>query len=838
MGTSNSTQAEHAGTQLPWLKTACILCECNCGIEVQLDDRRLAKIRGDKDHPDSQGYTCEKPLRLDYYQNSRQRLDTPMRRLADGTYEAIDWDTALDEIAERLTAIQRRHGGAAIAFYGGGGQGNHTNGAHGRALMNAVGAQLYSNALGQEKTGEAWVDSHLYGSHTTGDFDHCEVAVFVGKNPWQSHCVPRARPTLREMARDPRRSIIVIDPRLTETAEMADFHLRVNPGTDAWCLAALVAVLVQDDLIAHDWLREHTVGTEEVLAAYREVDIASCAAACGVPEEQLRAAARRIAEANSVATFEDLGVQMSPNSTLVSYIQKMLWLLTGNYAKRGGMSQHSSMLPIHSEWWPVDQRRRLARHKIRRSVGLAMMSQGAALLRSGIALAGRTAAGRALAATASTTLLDAFFEATSTVLADDLAGRLGMYANAPATTPVSGARVVGGLIPATAIVDEILTDHPRRIRALFTDAANPVHSLPESERLREAYEKLELSVAIDVAMTETARCADYVLPAATQFEKWEASLFNFHFPHNSFQLRAPLLEPLAGTRPEAEIYAEIIDRLHVVDEKVVHQLSLAAEAGIEAFTLAFFATVRADPGLGGLTPYLLYRTLGRALGPGREATAIVWGLSHLAAIAQPDGLDRAGFTETGVRRGQQLFEAILDRREGVTFTVDDLENTWGYVRHEDGKLHLAIPELLHELREVTTGRPEQADPQFPLTLSAGERRSFTANVILRDPDWRRRDVRGALRISPEDAAAVGIEHGGHARVVTRTGSAVTTVEVSDTMQPGHVSLPNGMGVSFPTDTGEESVVGVSLNELTSNARRDKFVGTPWHKNVPARVEPL
>ena len=108
-----------------WQKTACILCECSCGLEVSLDGRRLAKIRGDKQHPGSQGYTCEKPLRLQHYQGGPHRLDTPMRRRSDGTYESIGWDAALDEIATRLQDIRRRHGGQAFGFYGGGGQGNH-----------------------------------------------------------------------------------------------------------------------------------------------------------------------------------------------------------------------------------------------------------------------------------------------------------------------------------------------------------------------------------------------------------------------------------------------------------------------------------------------------------------------------------------------------------------------------------------------------------------------------------------------------------------------------------------------------------------------------------------
>ena len=112
-----------------WQSTACILCECNCGIVVQLEGRTLAKIRGDKEHPASQGYTCNKALRLDHYQNNSSRLTSPMRRRSDGSYEEIDWDTAIAEIADGFKHIRDTHGGDKVFYYGGGGQGNHLGGA-------------------------------------------------------------------------------------------------------------------------------------------------------------------------------------------------------------------------------------------------------------------------------------------------------------------------------------------------------------------------------------------------------------------------------------------------------------------------------------------------------------------------------------------------------------------------------------------------------------------------------------------------------------------------------------------------------------------------------------
>ena len=335
-----------SATEATWSRTACILCECNCGIEVQLDGRRLERIRGDRAHPGTQGYTCNKAMRLDHYQNGGHRLTTPLRRRGDGSFEEIDWDTAIREIAERCMSIRDAHGGESILYYGGGGQGNHLGGSYSGAFLRAIGSRVPVGRSRQEKTGEAWVEHRLYGSHTRGEFELAEASLFIGKNPWMSQSFPRARVVLKEIARDPERSMIVIDPVLTDTAKLADFHLRVRPGTDAWCLAAMVGVLVQEELVDREFLDSHVSGAEPVLAAFRDLDVPRYAGHCGVTEELIRAASRRIARAESVATFEDLGIQQGPNSTLCSYLNRLLWVLTGNFGKPGGMHLHTSFVNL------------------------------------------------------------------------------------------------------------------------------------------------------------------------------------------------------------------------------------------------------------------------------------------------------------------------------------------------------------------------------------------------------------------------------------------------------------------------------------------------------------
>jgi anaerobic selenocysteine-containing dehydrogenase len=736
-----------------WKPTACILCECNCGIVVQVEDRRLARIRGDKEHPGSQGYTCNKALRLDHYQNNRARLTSPMRRRPDGTFEEIDWDTAIVEIAEGFKHIRDTHGGDKIFYYGGGGQGNHLGGAYSGAFLKALGSRYRSNALAQEKTGEAWVDAQLYGGHTRGEFEHAEMSVFVGKNPWMSQSFPRARVVLNEIAKDPTRSMVVIDPVLTDTAKMSDFHLRVRPGTDAWCLAALAAVLVQENLCDEAFLAERVHGVDTVRDALRDVPIGDYAQRCGVDEELIRAAARRIGTAASVAVFEDLGIQQGPNSTLCSYLNKLLWILTGNFAKKGGQHLHSSFAPLFS-----------------------------------------TVSGR---------------------------------------TPVTGAPIIAGLIPANAVPEEILTDHPDRFRAMIVESGNPAHSLADSTACREAFRALELMVVVDVAMTETARLAHYVLPAASQFEKPEATFFNFEFPHNGFQLRRPLLDPLPGTLPEPEIWARLVRALGVVDEADLRPLREAAQQGRQAYTEAFLAAVAGNPTLAKVLPYVLYETLGPTLPDGLAGAAALWGLAQKTAMAYPEAVRRAGHAD-----GNALFDAILDSPSGITFTAHNYEDDFALITHSDHKIALEIPEMLDDLRALTDATPRLTTSEFPIVLSVGERRAYTANDIFRDPSWRKRDADGALRVSVEDAQALGLVDGGRARISTAAGHAEASIEITETMLPGHAALPNGFGLDYIDDDGHTVIPGVAPNMLTSTRWRDRYAGTPWHKHVPARIEAL
>lgn len=758
------------GSSGDWQSTACILCSQNCGLEVRVDGRSIAKIKGDKAHPASEGYVCQKAQRLEYYQNGMHRLTSPLRRRADGSFEEVSWDTAIREIAAKIVEIRDTHGGHALAQFGGGGQGNHLGGAYLSSLRAAIGTRYVYSSLAQEKTGGFWIDGKLFGKqncHPGEDVDNSDFFLVIGTNPWQSHGFPQARKVLQEIAKDPNRKMAVIDPRRTETAEKADYFLQVRPGGDAHLLLAMLGTIVQEGLENIAYIEEHCTEYEELRAVLSEIPVDDYAREADVDPDSVRQLARDYAGADRACIRTDLGLEQTEHSTLNLYLSKLLFVLTGNLGKKGGNVFHTALMPV------------IAHSKEPEDGGL--------------------------------------------------------------TTKVTGMKEIARLFPPNTLPLEIDTDHPDRIRGLIVDSGNPAMTVADSQAIRAAFEKLELLVVVDVAMTETARLAHYVLPASSQYEKWESTFFNSEFPKNFFHLRKPILPPLEGTLPEPEIYRRILVAMGEIPESFP-ELEAAAVAHRQTpdqniFPMALMSAVQENPKWAKMAPMVLYATLGKALPHGAQSAAVLWAATQRYAEMYGDDVKRAGIEDEGAGLGEALFERILTSRSGTIISQGEYQDNLNFIKHKDGKIHLTIGEMIDEIGELSSYTPS-AD--FPMVLQAGERRSYNANQIIRTRAWRKKDQDGALRIHPDDAAELGLEDGGLAKIETARGAIDATVAITDEMRRGMVSLPHGYGMLEQRSESLDDAhrIGPAINLLSDLEHCDRLARTPFHKNIPARVTAL
>jgi anaerobic selenocysteine-containing dehydrogenase len=205
--------------------------------------------------------------------------------------------------------------------------------------------------------------------------------------------------------------------------------------------------------------------------------------------------------------------------------------------------------------------------------------------------------------------------------------------------------------------------------------------------------------------------------------------------------------------------------------------------------------------------------------------AMAYAARHPAAVA------RAGVKGNRLTRGANLFRRILGSPQGAIISEHQQEDVWSFVRTADGLVHLEIPELLAQLRALKPG--DVPDAAFPLVLMAGERRSYNANQIFRDPAWRKTDAEGAMRIHPSDARKYELVDGGRALCRSRRGAIEVTIAVDDATRPGLVSLPHGYGMRYRDGAPQ----GPELNRLTALEDCDPLTYTPHHKFVPVSVGP-
>jgi anaerobic selenocysteine-containing dehydrogenase len=332
----------------------CPFCEATCGLALEVEGDTIVSVRGDREDPFSRGFICPKAYGVKELFHDRERLRRPVRRTADG-WEEISWEEAYAEVAERLLAVRERHGNDAIGMY------------TGNPIVHDLGALLYRPMLTRALASRSMFNSSaidtlpkivqtglMFGrpfplAVPVPDIDRTSYLLIVGANPVVSHgslmTMPDA-PGRVKAVRERGGTVVVIDPRRTETAKIASEHHFIRPGGDAPFLLAIVHTLFDEGLVDLGAARGLVGGLETVERAVRDFAPETAAAHCGIAADVIRRLARELAAAESAACYGRLGTCVQEFGTLASWGCDLVNILTGNLDRPGGVMFTTPAAPI------------------------------------------------------------------------------------------------------------------------------------------------------------------------------------------------------------------------------------------------------------------------------------------------------------------------------------------------------------------------------------------------------------------------------------------------------------------------------------------------------------
>jgi anaerobic selenocysteine-containing dehydrogenase len=322
---------------------ACNLCEAICGIEIRVEDGRIVSIRGDREDSFSRGHICPKAVALQDIQDDPDRLRHPVRRTAAGDWERISWDAALDETAERIRGIQNNHGRDAIGVY----LGNpnvHNWGSllYGPPLLRSLRTINRFSATSVDQLPHHVAATLMFGHKLllpVPDIDRTAYLLVLGANPVVSNGSMMTAPGFGKRLEELRHRggrLVVIDPRRTETARIADRHHFIRPGSDALLLMALLHVILGEGLEAPGRLAEICDSLETVRGLAGDFSPERVARATGIASDEIRSIARDFAAASSAVCYGRMGVSTQAFGGLCQWLINVLNIITGNLDRPGG----------------------------------------------------------------------------------------------------------------------------------------------------------------------------------------------------------------------------------------------------------------------------------------------------------------------------------------------------------------------------------------------------------------------------------------------------------------------------------------------------------------------
>ncbi len=704
---------------------ACNLCEAICGLEIKLEDGQIKSIRGDKLDPISKGHICPKAVALQDIYNDPDRLRRPIRKIADG-WQEISWSEAYDEVTSNLKSIQAQYGKDAVAVY----LGNPT--VHnleallfGPVFFRTLKTKNRYSATSVDQLPEQLVSLLMFGHSLLiplPDLDRTDFHIIFGANPVVSNGSMMTAPGIAKRLKAIRErggQLVVVDPRRTETAEIADLHLFIRPGSDVLMLLAMLHVVFSENLQTLGGAARFTKSVEiieELVQGYQPEKVASFT---GIEPGTLKTMVRNFCAAKSASCYGRIGVSTQQFGTLTQWLIMVFNIVTGNLDIPGG----------------------------------TMFSKPA-------------------------------FE----VLTDGKPGKKGF---ADKVSRVRKLPDFNGEFPVATLAEEITTAGEGQVRALVTNAGNPVLSTPNGHQLDAALDSLDYMVSIDIYLNETSRHANIILPPLTGLERPHYDVvFQALSIRNGAKFSQPVYDASKDQRSDLQIFTELGWRMQ-------------SGTWFKKTTGWFKKELLQRLG----SEWIINKKLKQ--GPYHKTH----GLDLKKLKKNPHGIDLGPM------------QACLPER---LFTPDETINL--------------APEVfvseLNKLADVFSAEMAISTPaEFDLQL-IGRRDPRTNNSWFHNSH---RMVKGKDRclalIHPGDAETRHLCEGDMARVSSRVGSIRIPVAISDEMKPGVISIPHGWGHHADgirlAIAGQHA--GVNTNILTDDQFLDSLSGNAVLNGIPVSV---
>lgn len=761
-----------------WKKTQCSFCEVCCGLEVKVEGNKIVDVRPDPDSPRSPGgYCCRKGRSTKYFQDNPDRLNYPLKRVGN-EFVRISWDQAIKEIGEKARDIISKHGPGAVCHVGGGNAAFAGATAAFGEFIAEIGTEHLFSPVGLEFMGFFWSVGRIFGNQsnfTEPDEQNCDVLLFWGSNSYVSHNLKKGRMVIREFSENPDKMFIDVDPRLSETARMADMHVAPRFGSDALLIRGLIAMILDKGWQDQAFLDKWALDFDKIKPWFEGFDYRKAFEVARVPYEQMEELAK-IMCTRSVGCHMDLGLYMGRHNTANAYLTEVLLAITGNLLVKGTILMHSFFqFPACDERDPNHVR-----------------------------------------------------------------------------APETGKFRVAGFYPCGILSKEFMSKRDDRFRMMVCSGSNPARSYPDSNAIEEGMENLELSVDLELVMTETARHCDYVLPATDSYEAYNYCQFLVSWPDVPLTLKHPFLEPIGERKEDGEIYHLLTKEICQLPDPPEFLYQLAEQAAATQDRVPFMGAVQQFIGENPeWAPHLIYivmETLGKAMGSYHKAG--MWLLMNISPHVGSDRLNRAGWEPNpayaamgpqvaALSQIDNIFRALENTPEGVVGAISDFEDREHYafeaISHPDHKLHLWCQEIEDYLDRITPEKEEAElsaeDREFPMLLSAGRHIDGGVNGMMRNPATYVYRSPYVVYMNPQDAEALGLAEGQEVRVTTKASSLDAPIEYDWGAERGYILIPHHYG--FET---QGKTVGMGVNRLADADYMDELTGNPINRYIPCRVE--